>query len=228
MLERDQKLLDRDQKIKLYTYWRSSTCYRVRIALNLKGLDFQSKPVHLIKNGGENWHKEFLAVNPQGLIPALVDKGTVITQSMAIIEYLDECYPDYPLLPKDIQARAYVRSLAQIIACEIHPLDNLRVIAYLQKKIAVDEGEKSDWYLHWIREGFKAFEIQLKHHSPSPFCFSEQAGLADLFLIPQIYNARRFQLDMSDFPRLSEIERNCLALDAFMQAMPENQPDVEY
>ena len=157
----------------------------------------------------------------------MIDKGNVITQSLTIIEYLDETYPQFALLPSDTQAKAYARSLAQIIACEIHPLDNLRVLAYLQDELGINDSQKSSWYQHWIREGFKAFEMQLERHPVRPFCCSDQPGLADIFLLPQIYNARRFNLAMSDYPLLSQIEQNCLELEAFQQAIPENQPDAE-
>lgn len=210
----------------LYSYFRSSAAYRVRIALNLKNIDYQIRPVHLLKNGGEQFNADYLALNPQGRVPVLVEQDQVLTQSSAIIEYLEEIYPVPPLLPTDPIARAYVRSLAQMIACDIHPLNNLRVLNYLKNTFNHDQ--KQVWYIHWILEGFAALEMRLqKSDYPGLFCFGDVPSMADAFLIPQVYNALRFDCEMESFPLISAIYHNCMQETAFQNAAPENQPDAE-
>ncbi|GAA0559737.1 maleylacetoacetate isomerase [Halomonas salifodinae] len=210
----------------LYGYFRSSAAYRVRIALNLKGLAYDQAPVNLVK--GEQRGEDFLARNPQGLVPALVtDDGARLTQSLAICEYLDERYPDPALLPADAAGRARVRALAQSVACEIHPLNNLRVLKYLTGELGVDEAAKMTWYRHWITEGFAALEAQLSREAGSgDFCHGDTPGLADLCLVPQVFNAERFACDLAPYPRIRRIVANCRALDAFARAAPEAQPDA--
>lgn len=210
----------------LYGYFRSSAAYRVRIALNLKGLAYDQAPVNLVK--GEQRGEEFLARNPQGLVPALItDDGARLTQSLAICEYLDERYPDPALLPADAAGRARVRALAQAVACEIHPLNNLRVLKYLTGELGVDEATKMTWYRHWISEGFAALEAQLSREAGSgDFCHGDTPGLADLCLVPQVFNAERFACDLAAYPRIRRIVANCRALDAFARAAPEAQPDA--
>lgn len=213
--------------IILYSYFRSSAAYRVRIALNLKDIDYEIRPVHLLKNGGEQLNADYVALNPQGRVPVLVVENKVLTQSSAIIEYLEETYPTPPLLPDNALERAYVRSLAQIIACDIHPLNNLRVLAYLKGTVKGD-GFEHAWRTHWIQEGFAAFEQSLqKHGYCGKFCFGDMPGMADAFLVPQVYNALRFGCEMSSFPLISGIYENCLQETAFSNAAPENQPDAE-
>ncbi|MDD5578295.1 MAG: maleylacetoacetate isomerase [Methylobacter sp.] len=210
----------------LYSYFRSSAAYRVRIALNLKKIDYEIRPVHLLKNGGDQFKADYLALNPQGKVPVLVVQNTVLTQSAAIIEYLEEVYPLPPLLPSDAEERAYVRSLAQIIACDIHPLNNLRVLNYLKDSLKYEFQQA--WRLHWIQEGFTALEQLLqKSDSRGRFCFGDTPGMADVFLIPQVYNARRFECEMNSFPLISGIYENCMQGTAFANAAPENQPDAE-
>jgi maleylacetoacetate isomerase len=212
--------------IILYSYFRSSAAYRVRIALNLKNIDYEIRPVHLLKNGGEQYNADYLALNPQGRVPVLVVEDKILTQSSAIIEYLEETYPTPPLLPAYALERAYVRSLAQIIACDIHPLNNLRVLAYL-KSFVKDDLEQA-WRTHWIQEGFAAFEQLLQKHAYCDrFCFGDMPGMADAFLIPQVYNALRFGCEMGGFPLISGIYKNCMQETAFSKAAPENQPDAE-
>ena len=218
----------------LYTYWRSSAAYRVRIALNLKDLAYDDIPVHLVKDGGEHLQNEYAKINPQKLVPSLIDgaAGGALTQSLAIIEYLDDAYPNKPLLPTSALDRAYVRSLAQSIACEIHPLNNLRVLTYLTDKIHVSKDDRANWYRHWILGGFEAFESMLSQHrksqptQPGDFCFGDTPGLADCCLIPQIYNARRFDIDLAPFPTITRINEACRKLAAFDKALPENQNDA--
>ena len=214
-------------RFKLYTYWRSSAAYRVRIALNLKGLPFESIPVHLVRQGGEQLSEDYRHINPQGLVPVLLEDDQALTQSMAICEYLDECFKDYPLLPVEPLKRARVRSLALQVACEIHPLNNLRVQNYLKQKCP-DTLDPVDWMLHWIREGFAPIEKQLVNcaNKDSGF-YGERPGLFECFLIPQVYNANRFGADMTAFPTICSIVTQCGKLDAFKQAAPENQPDAE-
>ncbi|NOU23693.1 MAG: maleylacetoacetate isomerase [Methyloglobulus sp.] len=210
----------------LYSYFRSSAAYRVRIALNLKNIDYEIRPVHLLKNGGEQLKADYLALNPQGRVPILVVENKVLTQSSAIIEYLEEAYPSPPLLPDNVIERAYVRSLAQIIACDIHPLNNLRVLSYLKSTLKNDFEQA--WRIHWIQEGFAAFEQLLqKHGYCGRFCFGDMPGMADAFLVPQIYNARRFGCEMSSFPLINSIYENCMQETAFLKAAPEHQPDAE-
>ena len=214
-------------KLRLYGYWRSSAAYRVRIALNLKGLAYESVSVHLIRDGGEQHQPEFLAVNPQGLIPVLTDGGRVVRQSLAIIEYLDELHPEPPLLPANARDRARARAMALTVACDIHPLNNLRVMQYLEKDMGAAEQQRLDWMRHWMDVGLSSLEAQLVDHpSTGEFCEGEEPGLADCCLIPQLYNARRFDLDVSAYPTLQRIEANCTALQAFRDAAPEAQPDA--
>ncbi len=214
--------------MKLYTYYRSSSAYRVRIALNLKHLDYEAYPIHLLKNQGENWRPEYLAINPQGLIPALEDQGKVFIQSSAIIEYLEETYPNPSILPTSSTARAYVRALAQIIACEIHPLNNLRVLNYLIESFDCSDSQKRDWYRYWVYEGFTAIEKFIEtHNHKGKFCYRDNPTIADIFLIPQVYNANRFECDMNKFPHIKKINEECLSLEEFSAAVPKNQADAE-
>ncbi|NKB38443.1 MAG: maleylacetoacetate isomerase [Gammaproteobacteria bacterium] len=213
--------------IKLYSYWRSSAAYRVRIALNLKKLEHEIVPVNMLKDGGEQHSEAYKTINPQGLVPTLQDGKSTITQSLAILEYLEEKYPRIALLPADLEQKAKARQLAQIIACDIHPLDNLRVLKYLKNELAVSDVAKDDWYAHWIRLGFAAFESALDKNSPTGgFCLGDAVSIADLCLIPQMYNAHRFNINLDNFPRLCEIEKNCLQLQAFARASPEQQIDA--
>ena len=213
--------------ITLYSYWRSSAAYRVRIALNLKGIDYEIAGVNMLKDGGEQHSDAYRAINPQGLVPTIDDDGLILTQSMAIIEYLEEKYPDKALLPGSTRERARARQLANIVACDVHPLNNLRVLKYLKAELEVDDRRKDDWYEHWIRLGFAAFESGLAEtSSPGPYCLGESPGLADICLVPQMYNARRFNISLDEFPHLCQVERACLALDAFKNASPEQQPDA--
>lgn len=217
---------DKQHQLTLYSYWRSSAAYRVRIALKLKGLPFRTVPVNLVKDGGEQLGEEYRRINPQGLVPALVHEGRVLTQSLAICEYLDEVFPAYPLLPADFQARALVRALAQQVACEIHPLNNLRI----QKYLTSQPGEPIDtkvWMDHWMTVGFSAIEKQLANHvQPGALFVNDRPGLFECFLIPQVYNAERFGVDMSGFSLIGDLVSHCNALPAFDDAAPENQPDA--
>jgi maleylacetoacetate isomerase len=213
--------------MKLYTYWRSTAAYRVRIALNLKGLQAEQVPVHLVRGGGEQHRDDYRGLNPQGLVPVLVDEGEVITQSLAIVEYLDETHPEPALLPADPAGRARVRGLAQAIACEMHPLNNLRVLQYLTGELGVSEARKTAWYHHWLSEGFRALELRLSRDAATGrFCHGDSPGLADLCLAPQLYNARRFEFPLEDFPTVLRIDEACGQLDAFRAAAPEAQPDA--
>jgi maleylacetoacetate isomerase len=222
----------RKQQMKLYSYFRSSASYRVRIALNLKNLPFDVVPVHLLKNGGEQFAPEYRNLNPDALVPALIDEAAdnpaALTQSLAIIEYLEETHPQPALLPKNPADRAFVRSLALSIACEIHPLNNLRVLRYLVRDLKVDEESKSAWYRHWCEQGLAALEATLaRDDRVGKFCFGDTPTLADCCLVPQIANAQRFNSDLSKMPTIMRINETCLALDAFQKAAPANQPDAE-
>ena len=213
--------------MKLYTYFRSSAAYRVRIALNLKGLPYEAVPVHMVRHGGEQLADAYRAVNPSALVPSLQDDGATITQSMAIVEYLEEAHPAVPLLPSAPLERARVRALAQMIACDIHPLDNLRVLRYLVRTLGVGEEAKNDWYRHWIHEGFAAFEAQLARGSAGRFCHGDAPTIADCFLVPQVYNAQRFDIDLGAWPRIVAINDACAQLPAFIAAHPAQQADAE-
>jgi maleylacetoacetate isomerase len=213
--------------LRLYGYWRSSAAYRVRIALNLKGLAYESVPVHLIRDGGDQHRPEFAATNPQKLIPVLQHGSRIIRQSLAIIEYLDEIWSDPPLLPATARDRAHARSLALLVACDIHPLNNLRVIQYLEREFNAPQSERDAWVKHWIVEGLGAFETLLVDDlARGTFCEGDTPGIADCCLIPQVYNARRFGVDLKPFPTICRIDAECLALPAFDAARPENQPDA--
>ena len=213
--------------LKLYSYWRSTAAYRVRIALNLKRLSYQTIPVYLVKDGGEQHQPEYREKNPQGLVPLLEDNGKLLSQSMAICEYLDETHEGPKLLPSEPFLRAQVRSVCQAIACDIHPVNNLRILKYLKGELSVSDDAKDQWYHHWIHEGFKALESQLgKQVSAISFAFGNEPTLADAFIVAQMYNARRFDVDLSAYPRLVAIEQHCLTLDAFKDAQPESQPDA--
>lgn len=213
---------------KLYGYFRSSAAFRARIALNLKGLEYEKAIVHLTKNGGEQFAPEYRALNPQSLVPVLQEDDLALTQSLAIIEYLDEAYPEPPFLPKAIAARARVRSLALIVACEIHPLNNLRVLRYLVSDLKLSEEQKNQWYRHWVLLGLAPLESRLASDSATgEFCHGDTPGLADICLVPQLANARRFNIELDAFPTLTRIEENCMALKAFQDAAPGAQPDAE-
>jgi maleylacetoacetate isomerase len=210
--------------MKLYGYFRSSAAFRVRIALNLKGLAYDAASIHLQRN--EQTRPEFLGINPQGLVPALVDGDATMIQSLAIIEYLDEVHPDPPLLPKSAPDRARVRALAQIVACDIHPINNLRVLRYLRHRLGADDAAIATWYNHWIAAGFEAFERLLAGDPRTgAFCHGGTPGLADIALVPQVVNAHRYRLDLGPYPTISAIYQRCMALDAFAAAHPDRQPD---
>ena len=210
--------------MKLYNYFRSSASFRVRIALELKGLGYDYVPVQLVK--GEHKQAAYSALAPEMLVPHLEVDGQNLAQSMAIIEYLDETHPEPPLLPRDPVGRAQVRALAQSIACEIHPLNNLRVLKYLVKEMGASEDAKNTWYRHWVRSGLEAFELQLAAHS-GPYCWGDTPTLADCCLVPQIFNGQRFAVDFSGLPRTMAAFEACMALPAFQRAQPSSCPDFE-
>jgi maleylacetoacetate isomerase/maleylpyruvate isomerase len=209
----------------LYTYWRSSTAYRARIALNLKRIPYKAEYVSLPK--GDHHAAAYLAVNPQGLVPTLMDGSRIIVQSLAIMEYLEEVHPLPSLLPEDSPGRAYVRALAQIVGCEMHPLNNVRVLRYLEARLQVDESGRNAWYAHWIAEGFRAFEAMLRTSGRSgAFCLGDGPTLADVCLVPQVYNARRFNCPLDAYPLLLRIAGHCEASPEFRAARPEVQEDA--
>ena len=211
--------------MKLYSYFRSSAAYRVRIALNLKGLAYETVPVHLVKEGGHNRRPEFRAINPQMRVPALVaPTGDVLIQSLAIIEYLDETHPEPPLLPKDPIARAQARAIAEIVGCDIHPLNNIGSLRYLKRELHQEQAAIDAWYHHWVLTGFEAIEALVR---PGPYACGGAVTVADLCLVPQVYNARRLNVPLDKFPKIVAIDTACLALPAFDRARPENQPDAE-
>jgi maleylacetoacetate isomerase len=211
--------------VKLYSYFRSSAAYRVRIALNLKNLPYEMQSVHLAKDGGHNRKPDYRAVNPQMKVPALIlDNGETLIQSMAIIDYLEETHPQPALLPRDPLSRAKVRAIAQIIACDIHPIDNTAPLRYLKNVLGHDQPAIDAWYHHWILEGFDAIETLI---SPAPYCFGAQVTLADICLVPQVANARRLKVPLERFPKIVSADAACLKLPAFDKARPENQPDAE-
>ncbi|CEG58213.1 maleylacetoacetate isomerase [Legionella fallonii] len=206
----------------LYDYFRSTACYRVRIALNIKNISYEKKEIHLVNHGGEHHTLQYHQINPQELVPSLdLGEGQVLHQSMAIIEYLEECYPEVSLLPKNPLHRAALRALALIVACDMHPLNNLRVLNRLKKQFQADETQVMQWYHHWLKAGFDAFEERLKQLERSkPLCFGNEVSLADVCLIPQVYNAHRFKFSMNDYPLINEINEYCLTLLAFKNAAP--------
>lgn len=211
--------------MKLYTYFRSSAAYRVRIALNLKNLPYEMVSVHLTKDGGQQHKPDFHAINPQERVPALVlSSGDILTQSLAIIEYLDEIAPEPPFLPADALDRAKVRAVAQMVACDIHPLNNLISLQYLKRTLKHEQADIDAWYHHWVIEGFKAIEAMI---APSPYACGAHVTLADICLIPQVFNARRLKVLLEAFPKIVAVEQACLKLPAFDKARPENQPDAE-
>ncbi len=211
--------------MKIYSFFRSSAAYRVRIALNLKDIAYETVPVHLTKDGGHNKRPEFRAVNPQMRVPALVaPTGDVLIQSLAIIEYLDESHPEPPLLPKDPIARAQARAVAEIVACDIHPLNNISSLRYLKRELHQEQAAIDLWYHHWVLTGFEAIEALVR---PGPYACGGAITVADLCLVPQVYNARRLNVPLDKFPKIVAIDTACLALPAFDRAHPENQPDAE-
>jgi maleylacetoacetate isomerase len=211
--------------VKLYSYFRSSAAYRVRIALNLKGIAYETVPIHLVKDGGHNKRPEFRAVNPQMRVPALVTPGgDVLIQSLAIIDYLDDIQPEPPLLPKNPLARAKARALAEIVACDIHPLNNIGPLRYLKNVMGQEQSAIDAWYHHWVVAGFEAIEALIEG---GPYACGKEVTLADLCLVPQVYNARRLKVPLDKFPKIVAADKACLALAAFERAQPENQPDAE-
>ncbi|NVD06537.1 maleylacetoacetate isomerase [Vibrio sp. JPW-9-11-11] len=211
----------------LYGYWRSSAAYRVRIALNLKGLEYQQRSVHLVKAGGEQHSSAFRQLNPNQLVPVFVDDEVTLNQSLTIIDYLDETYPEVLLTPSDKEQRYLVKALAQDIAIDIHPLNNLRVLQYLSNQLKVEDSEKTRWYLHWVECGFEALEQRLSQ-THGQYCVGDHVTLADVCLVPQVYNARRFNLDMSRYPIIEKVTASLNRLDAFQVASPDSQPDTEH
>jgi len=211
--------------VKLYSYFRSSAAYRARIALNLKGIAYETVSVHLVKDGGHNYRPEFRAVNPQMRVPVLVtDQGDRLIQSLAIIEYLDETHPEPPLLPKDPIGRAKVRALAELIACDIHPLNNTSPLRYLKNAMSQQQSAIDTWYHHWILAGFEALEGLI---AAGPYACGSTVTIADICLVPQVANARRLKVPLDKFPKIVAVDAACLKLPAFDRARPENQPDAE-
>ena len=214
--------------MKLYGYFRSSAAYRTRIALSYKGLEWQAELIDLRAPASMQHTREFRAVNPQGLVPVLADGDVVLTQSLAIIEYLEETHPEPPLLPRTPVARAQVRALALAIACDIHPLNNLRVLNYLRGPLAQDDAAVNAWYAHWIARGFAALEQQVARTSgDGQHMFGSALTLADVFIVPQMYNARRFKCDVAPYPRLRAICAHLESLPQFARAAPEAQPEAQ-
>ena len=213
--------------IRLYSYWRSSAAYRVRIALNLKGLPYETVPVHLAREGGEQHKPPFSDLNPQELVPVLLHGSRILRQSMAIMEYLDETWPTPPLMPTTARDRQRVRAIAQMIACDIHPLNNLRVLQFFENTWNVPQAERDAWVRHWMQVGFEALEDTLADNpSTGTFCDGEMPTMADCCLVPQVYNAVRFGVDLAPYRTIRRINEACLALEAFEAARPENQPDA--
>lgn len=211
--------------MKLFGYFRSSAAYRVRIALGLKGLSFDNIPINLKPGVSEHKRESYLAVNPQGRVPFFEDGAVSISQSPAILEYLEETFPDVPLLPAGTADRAVVRQLASLIGCDIHPLNNLAVLQTLKHDFEADQSAVDAWYHKWILEGFAAFETLLDR-SAGQFCFGDAPTLADIYLVPQVWNARRFGVPLDEFPQISRIDAACNELEAFIKAAPEQQPDA--
>lgn len=215
------------EPLTLHSYWRSSAAYRVRIGLNLKGLDYVIAPVHLVRDGGDQHKPGYRRINPQNLVPVLEHGQRMLRQSMSILEYLDEVWPGKPLLPATARDRQRVRALSELIACDVHPLNNLRVLQYFERDWGVPQPERDVWVHHWMKVGFEAFEALLQDNpATDTFCNGRAPTIADCCLIPQLYNARRFGVDLESFPCLLKIERDCLALPAFDAARPERQPDA--
>lgn len=213
--------------MKLYDYFRSSASFRVRIALHLKGIAYEQVPIHLLKDGGIQHQSHYHAINAQELIPSLIlEDGNTLTQSLAIIEYLETVYPEPPLLPTDPIQKAKIRAIANMVACDIHPLNNLRVLQYLKNNLQITEDQKNTWYQHWIHIGFDAIEEMLPPDH-NLFAFGKNPTLADVCLVPQIYNAIRFKCQMNAFPKLQKIYENALTHPVISQAFPDNQPDAE-
>jgi maleylacetoacetate isomerase len=213
--------------IQLYSYWRSSAAYRVRIALNLKGMAYETMPVHLLRDGGEQHAPPLSELNPQELVPVLLHGSRVLRQSMAIIEYLDETWPSPSLMPTTARDRQRVRAIAQMIACDSHPLNNLRVQQYLETTLGIGPAEREAWVRHWIKQGLDALEDTLSDHpSTGAFCDGEQPTLADCCLVPQVYNAERFGVELAPYQTIRRIVKTCLSMEAFQAARPENQPDA--
>ena len=212
--------------MKLYNYFRSSASFRVRIALELKGLPYEYLPVHLVK--GEHKSESYAAVSASGLVPTLqTDGGELLSQSMAIVEYLDETHPNPPLLPQDPLGRAHVRALSQLIACEIHPLNNLRVLKYLVRDLKVSEEDKNAWYRHWVRSGLELFEKELQRLPAGTYCYGDTPTLADCCLVPQVFNGKRFAVDFGGLTRTMAAFDACMRLPAFQKAQPSACPDNE-
>ena len=212
--------------MKLHGYYRSSAAYRVRIALNLKNIVYEDRFLHLRSN--EQRSEQFRKLNPQGLVPVLEDGGAVLTQSIAILEYLEAKYPDPPLLPQNEADRAFVRSIALSIACDTHPLNNLRVLRYLEYNLNLDDAQRTEWYQFWIATEFRALEARLSNVGQhGKFCFGDSPSMADVCLVPQMVNARRFNCNLSEYPILIQIDANCRSMEEFQKAAPENQPDAE-
>lgn len=210
----------------LHDYWRSSAAFRVRIALGLKGIDWESRPVHLVK--GEQRAAGHLARHPLGLVPVLEDGALTLTQSLAIIEYLEETHPAPPLLPAAPAERAWVRALALAVACDIHPLNNLRVLGWLERELGADAAARSRWYAHWVSEGLAAIErVLAARPGPGPYCLGEAPTLADVCLVPQVFNAWRYKVPVEPYPRVLAVVERCMRLDAFDRAQPARQPGAE-
>ncbi|MCL9781267.1 maleylacetoacetate isomerase [Vibrio sp. S4M6] len=212
-------------KIKLYSYWRSSAAYRVRIALNLKQLEYDMLPVHLVKDGGEQHSAQFSELNPNELVPVLIDGDVTLNQSLAIIDYLDDHYSEPRLIPQTTPDKYLVQALAQDIAVDIHPINNLRILQYLSGKLDVSDEQKGDWYRHWVTTGFKAVEKKLSSVS-GRYSVGDDLSLVDVCLVPQVYNAERFNLDMHAFPTITRLANTLREHPAFRDAAPESQPDA--
>lgn len=210
--------------MKLYSYWRSTAAYRVRIALNIKDIKYKIFPVHLVKDGGEHLKGSYKSVNPQSLVPALeIETGEILTQSLAIVDYLEDTFPQNSLYPLNPIQKAQAKAMALSIACDIHPLNNLRVLKYLKGQ-DWQQPQVDQWYSHWIQQGFAAIEKQLEYCA-GQYCFGDEISVADIFLVAQVYNANRFKVSLEDYPLIKKIDQKCLTLQAVIDAMPENQLD---